>query len=69
MLRNRSLLGRCCWTGATLFPGPDAIASLGFGTVHRLALLFPQVFWDRKTQFVGYISPDNGEHFELNEPL
>jgi monoamine oxidase len=45
----------------------DAVASLGFGTAHRLALLFPHVFWDRKTQFFGYTSPDNGEPFELND--
>jgi monoamine oxidase len=43
-----------------------AIENLGFGAVHRLALLFPRVFWDRNVQFFGYISPD-GEHFELNE--
>jgi monoamine oxidase len=42
----------------------EAIAGLGFGAVHRLALLFPRVFWDRKTQFFGYLSP---EPFEINE--
>jgi predicted NAD/FAD-dependent oxidoreductase len=42
----------------------EASAGLGFGAVHRLALLFPRVFWDRKTQFFGYLSP---EPFEINE--
>jgi polyamine oxidase len=44
-----------------------AIEDLGFGAAHRLALLFPRVFWDHNIQFFGYTSPDNGEHFELNE--
>ena len=50
-------------------PAPlrGAIDSLGFGAAHRLALLFPRVFWDRNTEFFGYTSPENGEHFELNE--
>jgi len=42
----------------------DAIASLGFGAVHRLALLFPHVFWDRKIQFFGSLAP---EPFELSD--
>jgi len=44
-----------------------AVDSLGFGASHRLALLFPRIFWDRKIEFFGYTSPDNGEHFELND--
>jgi monoamine oxidase len=43
-----------------------AVENLGFGAVHRLALLFPRVFWDHKTEFFGYAS-DHGEHFELND--
>jgi monoamine oxidase len=44
----------------------DAVAALGFGAAHRLALLFPRIFWDRNIQFFGYTS-DNGEPFEINE--
>lgn len=44
-----------------------AIENLGFGALYRLALLFPHVFWDRKTQFFGFASPDNGEHIEIND--
>jgi len=44
-----------------------AIDNLGYGSAHRLALLFPRVFWDPRIQFFGYTSPDDGEHFELNE--
>jgi monoamine oxidase len=44
-----------------------AIGNLGYGAVHRLALLFPHVFWDQHLQFFGYASPDNGEHFEIDD--
>ncbi len=43
----------------------SAIQSLGFGAAHRLALLFPRVFWHPATEFVGYCSPADGKHFEL----
>jgi monoamine oxidase len=45
----------------------DAIDGLGFGAVHRLALLFPRIFWDRKTQFFGSLAPEPAECFELND--
>ncbi len=43
----------------------SSIRNLGFGAAHRLALLFPRLFWDPSTQFVGYSSPSDGKHFEL----
>jgi monoamine oxidase len=45
----------------------NAVDNLGFGAAHRLALLFPRIFWDHNVQFFGSIAADNGEHFELNE--
>jgi monoamine oxidase len=45
----------------------DAISGLGFGAAYRLALLFPRIFWDRKTQFFGSVAPEPSEDFELND--
>ena len=44
----------------------EAISRLGFGAVHRLALLFPRVFWDPKTQFFGYAA-EGGETLEIHD--
>ena len=45
-------------------PKVNAINRLGMGVLNKLYLQFPQVFWDKETHLLGYISINKGEWAE-----
>lgn len=45
-------------------PKVNAINRLGMGVLNKLYLRFPQVFWDKETHLLGYISTNKGEWAE-----
>ena len=45
-------------------PKVNAINRLGMGVLNKLYLQFPQVFWDKETHLLGYISANKGEWAE-----
>jgi len=38
----------------------QAIGALGSGIVDHVALRFPQVFWDRRAEFIGHVDAQPG---------
>ncbi|MBA3533286.1 MAG: FAD-dependent oxidoreductase [Ardenticatenales bacterium] len=42
-------------------PKEKAIRKLGVGTLNKAYLRFPNVFWDKESEWLGYMSPRKGE--------